>query len=467
MPRIFFVLCLLICLVNYVTCRNSLADSLNNLNRLSKNYHRHQVNSSTWVVLVAGSNDYVNYRHQADVCHAYQLVRRHGTPEENIITMMFDDIANNTENPTPGVIVNHPDGPNVYDGVKIDYRGREVTPENLLKVLEGDRELQSMGKRVVQSSSTDYIFVYFSDHGAPGLIAFPSSELLASDLMRTLDRMYHNNRYAKMLIYVEACESGSMFEHLLKPDRNIFAVTAANSSESSWACYWDDEREAYLGDVFSVKWMEDADMHGNLRVETIQEEYRRVQDQTNGSHVMEWGDETMSHMSLSEFMGRRVPQSNFPNEFKLPIITDAIMSHDVPMMTALRRAKKAKNPIEREARMSFYNHLVEGRSYMEDSVKRLAAELREHLREVESDLMSETKLLTHFSCYEELYRTFDEHCFDLSTHPYALKFLYVLVNTCQHLERRGSNSSSHMMAKDVIMEHCTRHVKTHPFKQIV
>lgn len=29
-------------------------------------------------------------------------------------------------NPTPGVIINHPEGKNVYEGIKIDYR-REVS----------------------------------------------------------------------------------------------------------------------------------------------------------------------------------------------------------------------------------------------------------------------------------------------------------------------------------------------------
>ena len=33
-----------------------------------------------WVVLVAGSSGYYNYRHQADVCHAYQVVHSHGVP---------------------------------------------------------------------------------------------------------------------------------------------------------------------------------------------------------------------------------------------------------------------------------------------------------------------------------------------------------------------------------------------------
>ena len=58
------------------------------------------------MLLVAGSNGWFNYRHQADICHAYQIVHAHGVPDDRIIVMMYDDIAYNKENPTPGKIIN-------------------------------------------------------------------------------------------------------------------------------------------------------------------------------------------------------------------------------------------------------------------------------------------------------------------------------------------------------------------------
>ena len=39
----------------------------------------------------------------------------------------------------------------------------------------------------------------------------------------------------------------------------VFATTAANAAESSYACYFDEELKTYLGDVYSVKWMENSD----------------------------------------------------------------------------------------------------------------------------------------------------------------------------------------------------------------
>lgn len=63
---------------------------------------------------------------------------------------------------------------------------------------------------------------------------------------------------------MEACESGSMFEGLLPNNWNIYAVTAANAEESSYAAYCPDyspppppEFDTCLGDVFSISWLED------------------------------------------------------------------------------------------------------------------------------------------------------------------------------------------------------------------
>lgn len=54
---------------------------------------------------------------QADICHAYQLLRKGGLKDENIIVFMYDDIAFDEENPRPGVIINSPHGDDVYKGV--------------------------------------------------------------------------------------------------------------------------------------------------------------------------------------------------------------------------------------------------------------------------------------------------------------------------------------------------------------
>ena len=84
---------------------------------------------ANWVVIAVGSKTYSNYRHQADACHAYQIVRKNGIHPDNIIVMMEDDVASNSANPYPGKMFNKPTargvpGYDVYAGCKVDYRGR-------------------------------------------------------------------------------------------------------------------------------------------------------------------------------------------------------------------------------------------------------------------------------------------------------------------------------------------------------
>jgi len=57
------------------------------------------------------------------------VIRKHGIPDENIIVMHYDDIANHPKNPTPGIIVNRVNGSDVYKGVPKHYTGTDVTPE--------------------------------------------------------------------------------------------------------------------------------------------------------------------------------------------------------------------------------------------------------------------------------------------------------------------------------------------------
>ena len=39
----------------------------------------------------------------------------------------------------------------------------------------------------------------------------------------------------------------------------VYVTTASNPTESSYACYMDEKLKTYLGDCYSVNWMEDVD----------------------------------------------------------------------------------------------------------------------------------------------------------------------------------------------------------------
>ena len=236
--------------------------------------------ASTWAVLIAGSNGYGNYRHQSDIFHAYQILKKNGVHEDHIITFAYDDIANNNANPYKGQVFNKPNGQDVYAGVKIDYSGKDVTPANFLAALTGDSTTTG-GKKVLQSTENDNVFIYFSDHGAVGLVAVINSYLYADDLNKALNTMHEKKMYNKLVFYLEACESGSMFTKLDK-NINIYATTAANGQESSWAQYCSPNDvvngkhiNSCLGDEYSVVWMEDSDAY-DLTTRTLDQQFQQI-----------------------------------------------------------------------------------------------------------------------------------------------------------------------------------------------
>merc|ERR1711865_567812 len=151
-----------------------------------------------------------------------------------------------------------------------------------MKVLTGT----ASGKNLA-STSDDNVFVFFSDHGAAGLIAFPQGELHKADLQKTFDTMHTNNMYKKLTFYLETCESGSMFEGMSTP--GVYGLSAASPSESSWGTYCGSDAMvdgksvgSCLGDLFSVNWTEDSDAV-DITQETLDVQFGAVKTATSKS----------------------------------------------------------------------------------------------------------------------------------------------------------------------------------------
>ncbi|GAB4819104.1 hypothetical protein N2152v2_006150 [Parachlorella kessleri] len=273
---------------------------------------------STWLKKGNDVEGYGNYRHQADVAHAYQVLLRGGLKAEHIITLMFDDIAHNPENPHKGQLYNRPGGEDVYSGVKIDYTGQRVNAKNFLAVLAGEQNAtDNQQGRVLENTPQDRVFVYFSDHGAPGVLGMPSGPFLYADqLNQVLTQAAKKRKFKEMVLYIEACESGSIFEGLLESDLEVYATTAANGRESSWGTYCPGmnpspppEFNTCLGDLYSVAWLENSDRN-DLNEETLKKQYQLVKTRTSnnytyvmGSHVMRFGTLDIDEEPAANFLG--------------------------------------------------------------------------------------------------------------------------------------------------------------------
>ncbi|XP_054164691.1 legumain-like [Oppia nitens] len=272
-------------------------------------------NGTNWVVLCAGSSGWfgAGYSIQANVYHAYQFIRSNGIPDDHIIVIHTDDIAYNSYNPTPGQIIHSPNGTDVYHGVPKDYTGDDVNGYTLLGVLRGDPSLTRRGKKVINSGPNDHIFVFYVSHGVGDIILLPEY-IYGEELVTTLKDMHQNKRYAKLVFYLEACFSGSMFLNKLPTNINVYAVTAANSVEEGLECYYDEQRKIWLAGCFAYHWLHNSE-HSDITKLSFDDQYKYIYHQTitqinitDGKveqHPQQFGDLSIAKLPVSQFFGSK------------------------------------------------------------------------------------------------------------------------------------------------------------------
>jgi len=170
-----------------------------------------------------------------------------------------------------------------------------------------------------------------------------------------------------------------MLEGLLPEDINVYATTASNAEESSYACYYDEKRQTYLGDVYSVVWMEDSDAE-KIDTETLFKQFQVTKDKTNTSHVMQYGDLKLGQAQMvAEFQGELEPLSKPP---KNPVVDyyndllrrDAVATEDVRLSIVARRLASSEADSENQKQLQKeLEQLLQDRSTIQAHIHEIAA----------------------------------------------------------------------------------------------
>jgi legumain len=240
--------------------------------------------------------------------------------------------------------------------------------------------------------------------------------------------MHENNMYKEMTIYIEACESGSMFEGILEDNLNIYATTAANPHESSWGYYCSPDDVvngkhigSCLGDLYSIVWMEDSDA-ADICSETLDTQFDTILTKTTKSHVMKYGDMSFTSEVVGNFQGTCDSTATLSNFLRRP-------------------HKKAEDTREyasidsRDAKLDYlYNkylrtQLPEDAQELQDEItKRSAIEQRfSYLRAAAGIQFEEKQLVKDFDCYKSVITAYEEQC---GRDEYDLKFFNNFVALC-------------------------------------
>ncbi|KAI9986310.1 hypothetical protein PInf_025249 [Phytophthora infestans] len=416
------------------------------------------VHAEHWAVIVSGSNGYSNYRHQSDACHAYHIVRRHGIPAENVVLMMYDDVAWHESNPYRGQLYNKPTTKNashgavqpvdVYKGCNIDFRGVEVTPETFLNVLTGNSS-GAFNKKVLNSTEDDRVFINFIDHGSRGNIYFPNMKpLTASRLKQAMRTMHDKKMYKELVFYMEACESGSMFSDSFLKSINAYVTTAANGFESSWAAYCPPLDEvngerigSCLGDLYSVNWMEDSDLT-DLSGETLTTQFHRVKNATTKSHVKSFGVSKLTHEIVGNYQSTYDKSYNGDDSGSddtellstiaahgtTSAVQSAVDARDVDLVVAFYRYMRASPGKDRRGLADDLTAIIHAREAADEVFETIKA-LYEQQTKAALLQVEEPK---NFECQAEITRTFETSCsFTGGLTSYSLKYAGTLTDICE------------------------------------
>ncbi|KER23284.1 hypothetical protein T265_14674, partial [Opisthorchis viverrini] len=225
---------------------------------------------------------------QADVFHAYQVVRKNNVPAENIITFAYDDIASNPKNPFRGKVFHDNMHEDVYNGVVIDYRGKDVTRNNFLNVLKGDKKLEAKNKKVLKSGPDDNVFLFYSGHGA----------LHAVELNDILAYMHSKKSTTNLCCTWRRATPALCFEILFLQIWEL--LTSAKEDEESWSIFCTDKDiDTCLANEFPYAWITDSEYH-DLKTRTLDQQYEEVKKGTAESHVMKYG-EMLGHIVKETF----------------------------------------------------------------------------------------------------------------------------------------------------------------------
>jgi ABC-type branched-subunit amino acid transport system substrate-binding protein len=249
--------------------------------------------TGTWALLVAASDGWQNYRHQADVLAQYQRLRAGGVPADRIIVVSANDLAHNSQNPDPGAVPYSVGGPNLYRDVHVDYPLRGMTAERLMAILSGQASPDT--PKVIQAGPGDDVFVYIAGHGNQSgvylglgepvpLLGGSYSVLTPQILDQTVATMAAQHRYRRMLIVVEACEAGVLGQNLTAP--GALLISAASPVENSLSTNYDTSALTWLADQFSYQLWKAESATPNVSLDQL---YQHLYLSVDGSHVSAYG----------------------------------------------------------------------------------------------------------------------------------------------------------------------------------
>ena len=267
-----------------------------------------EANTNTWAVIVDASRFWFNYRHSANALSMYRTVKRLGIPDSRIVLMLADDAACDARNPQHGRMYNDVNrGVELYgDDIEVDYRGTEVTPETMIRVLTNKHARGTPRSKKLLTDGASNILVYITGHGGDGFIKFQDQqELRAQELADAFAQMYAKNRYNEVFFIAETCQAATLAKAITSP--RILALSSSALGENSFSHHADPDIGVYVIDRFTYHTLDFFEQLNVENTKTVDEYVKTLTHEKLLSNAVldtkTFRHRAMNTVKLTEFFG--------------------------------------------------------------------------------------------------------------------------------------------------------------------
>lgn len=261
-----------------------------------------------YALLVATSENWINYRHQADILSLYKKLKSFGMDDDHIILIIEDNLAKNPMNPVPGTIIDYNGNP-IHENVIVDYKTSELFPEDLDSILTGKKSERL--PYVIKADSTQNVFVFWSGHGTPEGLAWPqdNEKFTQEHMQGIIEKMSSEKRFRKMLWMFETCHAGNICAAFtMLQQKGALCIAASGGNETSKAIEFNRDYHTYMTNSFTKNFLHELDQlstKDSYDDISLNDLYYYLVKNTLGSHVSiynEYNYGSLHIFGIREFM---------------------------------------------------------------------------------------------------------------------------------------------------------------------
>lgn len=212
------------------------------------------VKDDLWVIIACTSRYWFNYRHFGNGFLVYDIVKKLGVRDDQIVFMDAANVLHDPHNNHRGnvyldhsidknvdnlllsstfssIVTKDDANVNVHETIEIDYRGHEVNIQTFRDIL-----LNQNPK--VKFTNNSRILLYMTGHGGQEFLKFHDyEELTAQHFSSILRQMTDQQLFSKMLVVLDTCQAATLLGKYINELPNVIFASSSLLNQNSYGYF--------------------------------------------------------------------------------------------------------------------------------------------------------------------------------------------------------------------------------------